>query len=237
MTRPDSASPAEPSALSGRTRIVNLTFHGLGEPPRALQPGERGVWLSVEQFTAILDRIITRPEVRLSFDDGNVSDLLYALPNLVDRGAQATFFLVVDFVGRPGFLDRDGIAELVGAGMSIGLHGLSHRSWRSADDDELGDELVTARARLEEIAGQPIVDASCPFGAYDRRVLRRLRHERFAHVFTSDGGCSRHGDWLQARTSLGPADDASCVERILEHDSSLLRRSLDDGKRLVKRWR
>ena len=216
---------------------MNLTFHGLGEPPRVLQQGERDVWLSIDQFTAILDRIVGHPEVRLSFDDGNASDLLYALPNLVDRGARATFFLVSDFVGRAGFLDRDGIAELVGSRMSIGLHGLSHRSWRGADDDTLGEELVTARARLEEIAGQRIVEASCPFGAYDRRVLRRLRHERFARVFTSDGGCSEEGAWLQPRTSLGPRDDASCVARILERDSSLTRRSLDNAKRFAKRWR
>ena len=237
MPCPHSASTHEPSVVASRTRIVNLTFHGLGEPPRVLQAGERDVWLSVEQFTAILDRIVGRPGVRLSFDDGNASDLRYALPNLVDRGARATFFLVADFVGRPGYLDRDGIAELVGSGMSIGLHGLSHRSWRSADDDTLGEELVTARARLGEIAGQPILEASCPFGAYDRRVLRRLRSERFAHVFTSDGGCSREGGWLQPRTSIGPNDDESSVMRILECDSSPVRRWLDRGKRLAKRLR
>ena len=61
---------------------INLTFHGVGEPEAARSPSEAQVWLSVEQFESILDARRCPRHVRISFDDGNVSDVELALPAL-----------------------------------------------------------------------------------------------------------------------------------------------------------
>ena len=108
-------------------RSINLTFHGIGEPPRALDPGEENVWVAHDRFVALLDSVAGREDVRITFDDGNASDVEQALPALVDRELDATFFVVAGRLGEPTFLDATGVRELAAAGMGIGCHGMRHR--------------------------------------------------------------------------------------------------------------
>ena len=93
-----------------------------------------------------------------------------------------------------------------------------------------------ARQRLEDAAGAPLDAAACPFGAYDRRVLARLRRAGFAAVFTSDGGWASRGAWLQARNTLRAGDGAAAVAALAADDGAAAR-SKQQLKTLVKRWR
>lgn len=218
-------------------RAINLTFHGVGEPRRRLDPGEPDVWVSREQFLALLDSVEGRSEVRISFDDGNASDVEHALPALRERGLHATFFVVAGRLGTPGFLDAAGVEELAAAGMTIGCHGMRHRAWRGLDDVALREEVVEAKAMLEGVVARPVTQAACPFGSYDRRVLRRLRGSGYHHVYTSDRGTSRYRDFLQARNSIGPHDDPGVLERIMLRESTPYRALPRRAKLAVKRWR
>jgi peptidoglycan/xylan/chitin deacetylase (PgdA/CDA1 family) len=212
-------------------RAINLTFHGIGEPPRPLDEGEANVWVTRDQFLALLDSVRGAKDVRITFDDGNGSDLEQALPALRERGLGATFFVVAGRLGEPAFLDEHGIRALAAAGMEIGCHGMRHRPWRGLDADALREELVEAKGILEAVVERPVTEAACPFGSYDRRVLKTLRSAGYRRAYTSDRGTTRPGDFVQARTSVGPGDDADLLERISA--PSLPRRA----KLAVKRWR
>jgi peptidoglycan/xylan/chitin deacetylase (PgdA/CDA1 family) len=216
---------------------VNLTFHGIGPPTRRLGPGERGVWLTVPTFLSVLDAVAERTDVALTFDDGNASDVEHALPALQSRGLGATFFLSAGRLGEPGFLGAEDVPRLTAAGMAIGSHGMRHRPWRGLDEAALREELVVAREMLVEAAGVPITQASCPFGAYDRRVLSALRHCGYERVYSSDRGTARRDAWLQARNTVEPSDDRCLVERIAagqrRNGHALARRA----KLAAKRWR
>jgi peptidoglycan/xylan/chitin deacetylase (PgdA/CDA1 family) len=217
-------------------RSINLTFHGIGEPDRRLDPGEDDVWLSRTQFLAALDALGQRSDVRITFDDGNVSDVELALPALRSRGLSATFFVVAGRIGTPGFLDERGIQLLQRAGMTIGSHGMSHRPWRQLAPAALHEELIEARRRLEEVTGNPVTDAACPFGSYDRRALRMLRRSEYRHVYTSDRGTARASNWIQPRNTLRPGDEAGVLERILSSERPPYT-ALRAMKRVAKRWR
>jgi peptidoglycan/xylan/chitin deacetylase (PgdA/CDA1 family) len=217
-------------------RCINLTFHGIGEPGRALEPGEAAVWVSRARFLSVLDSVAGRTDVRITFDDGNASDVAYALPALRARGLRATFFLVAGRLDTPGFVDRAGVRALTDAGMTIGSHGMRHRPWRELGDDELHEELVGAKQLLEEVAERPIDEAGCPFGSYDRRVLRSLRRAGYARVYTSDRGTARPGAWVQARNSVGPGDDGGLIERIASGHGRP-HQALRQAKLVAKRWR
>src|SRR5919201_5035196 len=121
--------------------VINVCFHGVGKPTRELEPGEAGYWISEDQFNRILDEVVTWPAVRLSFDDGNASDVEIALPALLERGLCADFFALAGRLDMPGALDPDGVRELHRNGMRIGPHGMRHRSWRGMDADTSHDEL------------------------------------------------------------------------------------------------
>jgi peptidoglycan/xylan/chitin deacetylase (PgdA/CDA1 family) len=213
-------------------RAINLTFHGIGDPCRDLEPGERDVWISGDQFLSVLDQAAGRRDVAITFDDGNASDLDVALPALRERRLTATFFVVAGRLGAPRFLDADAVRQLAAAGMRIGCHGMHHRPWRGLDAHALQEELVEARTILEAISGRPVTTAACPFGSYDRRVLGSLRRAGYRHVYTSDRGPTRPDRWLQPRNSVRPQDDGRLLDR-LGSTPTLRRRA----KLAVKRWR
>ena len=220
-----------------RQRTINLTFHGIGEPDRPLEPGEERVWLAPDQLESALDTINGHPNVRLTFDDGNASDVGYALEALCRRGLTATFFIVAGRLGEPGFVDDAGVQTLVEAGMGIGCHGMYHRPWRRLDERALDEELSDARRLLEEVAGHPIREASCPFGSYDRRVLRSLRRHGYRRAYTSDTGTARPGTWLQARNTVTPENAQGLVDRVLARERSSAGRLGRRARTAVKRLR
>lgn len=184
-------------------RTVNLCFHGIGRPGRRLEPGEERYWVHLSQFRTILDDLATWPvRARLSFDDGNRSDLDLALPALVERGLRADFFVLAGRLGSAGSVDADGVRRLRRHGMGVGTHGMAHRPWRGMDPQIRADELVRARDRLAEVTGEPVDLAACPLGRYDRRLLADLRRLGYRRVFTSDRRWARDGAWLQPRFSV-----------------------------------
>lgn len=186
--------------VTGARELI-LTFHGLGEPPEAAADAERKVWVAVEWLRAIVD-VLPPTGVSLAFDDGNSSDVELALPVLAERGLSARFFPLTGRIGAAGYLGAADIAGLDAAGMRVGSHGCHHRDWRKLDATELHEELAGSRRTLGELTGSDVTEAACPFGSYDRRVLRALRTAGYRRVFTSDGGTTTPGSWLAARASV-----------------------------------
>ncbi|MEV6860467.1 polysaccharide deacetylase family protein [Streptosporangium subroseum] len=218
-------------------RVINLTVHGIGPAERELDPCEDGTWVSIEQFERVLDAVVGRDDVRVTFDDGNASDVKIALPRLLDRGLTAEFFVLAGLLGKPGRLTPDDVRRLIGAGMRVGSHGWSHRDWRWIDDRQAEEELTESHRRLTELTGRPVSRVAIPFGSYDRHVLRRLRRAGVTRAYTSDGGQARLGTWLQPRTSLVRDLDAEWTRGLLDVPPSpvLVARKL--AGRTVKRVR
>jgi peptidoglycan/xylan/chitin deacetylase (PgdA/CDA1 family) len=214
-----------------------LTFHGVGAAPRPLDQGEDAVWIEEEMFVHTLDTAAGRLDVQLTFDDGNASDVAVALPQLLERGLSATFFVVAGRIDQPGFLSTGDIKELAAAGMQIGNHGMRHRPWRHLTAAELDEEVIAARRSIEQVVGTPVTHAAVPFGAYDRHVLSALRRAGYNRVFTSDGGRARRDSWLQQRTSLRKQDGPDELNRILSGHTRPKEVAIRQAKVAVKRWR
>ena len=167
---------------------------------------ERAYWCEDRFFQSVLDSIVNVPQpvpIELTFDDGNISDAVVALPALALRGLTACFFVCVGRIGLQGYLDRSAMNELISAGMEIGSHGWDHVNWRRIDDKTLDIEIDDARKKLSDIIGRNVDKLAIPFGYYDRRVLRRLGRSKseFKAVFTSDGGRAHLSGWLLPRES------------------------------------
>jgi hypothetical protein len=67
----------------------NICFHGIGKPQRELEPDEGGYWTSVDEYKRILDEISAWPDVRITFDDGNVTDGRGEVPRALQLGEPA----------------------------------------------------------------------------------------------------------------------------------------------------
>lgn len=214
---------------------INLCFHGLGSCGREREAGESRYWVPPGLFLRIADLLPENPHVRLTFDDGNSSDLDLAVPALAERGLNAEFFPLAGRLGRPGSLSAAGLRDLRAAGMPIGSHGWDHVSWRTLRGPALRRELWDARAALEAASGGPVHRVALPLGQYDRRLLRTLKGAGVPRVYTSDRFPARAGSWLQARYSVTAGDTLASVLAVIR------RRKLADARHvassLVKRAR
>jgi peptidoglycan/xylan/chitin deacetylase (PgdA/CDA1 family) len=217
-------------------RQLVVTFHGLGEPPDSVPDVERDFWIPVEWFEAILD-VLPRDGVGLAFDDGNISDIESALPALAKREMIARFFPLTGRIGLAGYLSADDIVKLSAAGMRIGSHGLDQRDWRELTEAELREELLASRGMLADLANADITEAACPFGSYDRRVLRALRRSGYERVFTSDGGTHAVGSWLCSRTSVSKSRPLCDWLELVSRGADKSPGPVQLGKRLFKRVR
>lgn len=217
--------------------VVNLTVHGIGPARHEFAPGEDRTWIGVGQFERLLDAAVGRSDVRITFDDGNASDVDIALPRLLERGLAAQFFVLVGLLNRPGRLDTDGVRELQRAGMAVGSHGWAHRDWRRLDAAQADEEIARANDVLGDLVGQPVTRVAIPYGSYDGRVLRRLRDARVTRAYTSDGGRARPGSWLQARSSVRRDLDTAWISSVLDATPSLRIRARQVAARAVKRIR
>jgi peptidoglycan/xylan/chitin deacetylase (PgdA/CDA1 family) len=217
--------------------VQNICFHGIGTPGRELEPGEEKYWVSADLFHRVLDEVRTWPAVRISFDDGNASDVEIGLPGLVERGLTADFFVLGGRLDHPGSLSRDDVRVLRANGMVVGSHGMRHRSWRGMSGDQVREELVEARDRIADASGAPVQTVACPFGLYDRGVLMKLREHGYTGVFTSDRAPARSGAWLQPRFSVVKDDTVASVRMAVKRGSAPRQRVRSVAVGLVKRWR
>ena len=215
---------------------INLCFHGIGDSTQEREPGEAKYWIRRDMFLGVLDEVRERPDVRLCFDDGNVSDIETGLPALLERGLHATFFPLAGRLDDSSSLNPNDLRALRAAGMEIGTHGWAHIPWRHLTEQEQQRELVDARVALSEASGGRVDDAALPLGRYDRTSLAQLRSRGYRTVFSSDRYPARSSAWLQPRYSLVATDTAATVHHILTHRAGLadLR---SRAKSVVKRLR
>jgi peptidoglycan/xylan/chitin deacetylase (PgdA/CDA1 family) len=217
--------------------VFILNFHGLGEPLGAQSLDDELYWTDPDFFAAILQIVRDRRDVLITFDDSYESDYSIALPLLKASKMNARFFVVAKRVGQTGFLSGQQIQSLQGAGMTIGSHGMNHRKWPGLSDRELHEEIVEARDCIEQITGSRIVEAACPFGGYNRRVLQRLRTSGYDRVYTSDGGPAAQESWIQPRNTVVRGDDLQKVLSILAKTPSGPKAAWRQLKLMLKRLR
>lgn len=224
--------------MLGDTIIIN--FHGIGEPGRPVPDDEKPYWINEDLYESILDRIAEardRRRYRITFDDGNMSDVDIGLPALRRRGLTATFFVLAGMLEERGFLDAASVRTLAREGMGVGTHGLHHPAWPDCDETRLNAELDDSCAILSDLIAAPVAEAAIPFGRYDRRVIQALRRRPFRHVYTSDCGLARSRAWLQPRTSIRCDMDEATVAAVVAGQRSLPKQLLDTVRVAVKRRR
>jgi peptidoglycan/xylan/chitin deacetylase (PgdA/CDA1 family) len=217
--------------------VTILNFHGVGPILRKIDDGERDCWLDPDYFEAVLDMAAGQPHIRLTFDDGNASDVDIALPALLKRGLKAAFFLCAGHVDTPTFLSREQIRRLQANGMNIGSHGVAHVSWRGLASAQLNVEVGGSRKVLEEICGIPVDSAACPFGAYDRNVLSFLRRAGYRSVYTSDGGAANLNHWLKGRNTIRRTMDIADIASLIQNGPGAFRQLSIKARQTVKRLR
>lgn len=130
--------------------------------------------------------------VALSFDDGLRSHYDVVFPALANRGMTATFFVVTDWVGKPGYATWAQLREMRNSGMAIQSHSRTHRFLSELDATAVADELAQSKAVLDERLEQHTDQLALPGGDPPRARLWGLFAEAgYRVVATSRWGVNR----------------------------------------------
>jgi peptidoglycan/xylan/chitin deacetylase (PgdA/CDA1 family) len=122
----------------------------------------------------------------LTFDDGGASAARIG-DALTEKGWVGHFFVPVDFIGRPGFLDEAGVSRLARMGHVIGTHSSSHPVPISRlPEEQLLEEWRRSVEVLSEIIGDTVVTGSIPGGYFSRPVARTAALSGVKTLFTSE---------------------------------------------------
>lgn len=126
--------------------------------------------------------------VALTFDDGYEDAATNALPILERYGFPATFYIVTDFVGQPGYLSWDQIRTLHESGMEIGSHSISHPDLTARSTAEARREIVESREILETQLDTPVQSFCYPIGAYNPDIAAMVHEAGYTSSVTTHPG-------------------------------------------------
>ena len=121
----------------------------------------------------------------ITFDDGGSSALAVG-EELARRSWRGHFFIATDLIGRPGYLDWDGVRAVAGMGHVIGSHSCSHPDRMAAcSTDQLMAEWTGSAEVLARELGAPVTCASVPGGLYSHEVGRTAAAAGYTTLFNS----------------------------------------------------
>ena len=146
--------------------------------------------LTLAEFASVLENKRPSPAhpVLLTFDDGYANNAEVALPILQRHGFPATLYLSTSLVGTPGYLTWQQVKELSAAGWDIASHTMTHPHLPKLSKKEQREEILAARARIEQELGKPADTFAYPYGEYNRVTLKLLRKAHFQYAFTTHPG-------------------------------------------------
>jgi peptidoglycan/xylan/chitin deacetylase (PgdA/CDA1 family) len=164
---------------------------------------------------------------KITFDDGEPSQLHNALPLLVQHGFKATYFVTPGLIGTAAkFLGWDDLKALQAAGHSVQSHGWSHKFLTFCSETELTHELRASKQSLEENLGSAVEEISVPGGRWNRCVLQACAAAGYRRVYVSDpwieteiGGVEVIGRFMVRRTTT-----MAELEKIVAKDPGTLRK-------------
>jgi peptidoglycan/xylan/chitin deacetylase (PgdA/CDA1 family) len=171
------------STMETATTGMVLAYH------EVMPESDYAYCVTCASFAGHLDMLdsLEKSSALITFDDGEQSQLLNALPRLQERGMSATCFVNPGLVGtEPKFLLWNQLRAVQAAGHSVQSHGWSHKFLTACDDQELALELVMSREVLQEKLGAPVEEISVPGGRWDRRVIEACASAGYKRVYVSD---------------------------------------------------
>jgi hypothetical protein len=148
------------------------------------------------------------PPCFLTFDDGAESAFQTIAPLLEAFGWHGHFFVISNFIGRPGVMTAAQIRELAARGHEIGSHSASHpERFGHLPAERIAREWRESAQRLSEIVGKPVRTASVPNGDFSLRVATLAAAAGITALFTSVpttrvvtvGDCAIYGRFLVQR--------------------------------------
>jgi peptidoglycan/xylan/chitin deacetylase (PgdA/CDA1 family) len=215
-----------------------LTYHDIGEKDNQytvshVQMHAQMSFLHAEGYTVEgfeqlqnrLDSDQSLPDryVVVTMDDG-LSSTMLAADCLEQHGFKATFFVIRDScLKKPGFIREREIRELRQRGFSLGTHGTTHRKLTKIPEEQCRHELLSSRAWLEDLLGEPVHFMAAPGGFINSLVMRIAAEQAYLLVATCNEWMNVFSPELQMSLKVNRVN-------IRRHFSSMAFRNIVEGQ-------
>jgi peptidoglycan/xylan/chitin deacetylase (PgdA/CDA1 family) len=156
--------------------------------------------------------------IMITFDDGHMDVYANAFPIMKKYGFTGTIYIVGNYMGAAGFMDRAQILELYDAGWDVGSHSMRHLDLTKLSDKDLRIEIMGSKAKLEDRLGIEIISFAYPFGTKNNTILGWVRSAGYAAAMGAEGYTDNQGKWnlfdLQ-RVEIRGTEDIQSLSRFL----------------------
>lgn len=146
--------------------------------------------ISLLDFAKAKKGKLTLPEkpIVITFDDGYKDNYTTALPLLERYGMKASVFMVVNDIGRKGYLTLDELKDMERRGIEIGSHTANHLPLESLDADKKKEEIAISKLLLEWKGLKTVFFLAYPNGSYDKESRQFLKESEYLGALTGVSG-------------------------------------------------
>lgn len=129
--------------------------------------------------------------VVLTFDDGYADFYTTAWPLLKKYKLGATAYLVVNFLGKPGYMTWQQAQDLRDGGIEIGAHTLDHVDLAIQNPAQARRQIVESRRTLQQRLNAPVNTFAYPAGKFTPATVKLVGEAGFSSAVTTNPG-QRH---------------------------------------------
>lgn len=133
--------------------------------------------------------------ILITFDDGHLDNYTNAFPIMKKYGFTGVLYIVGNYVGADGYLNKEQILEMHAAGWEVGSHSMRHMDLTKLSPDDQRREIVGSKEKLEELLGIDILTFAYPFGAKDSSTMDYARFAGYIAAMGAEGYTDRQGEW------------------------------------------
>jgi len=230
--RRDTAAWPRHGASAARMRVPILMYHLIAQPPAGTPYPD--LWVTPAEFRAHVTaleeagfvgvtlgevwdawhgegRLPARPVV-ISFDDGDLSQVMNAAPVLAKAGWPGVLNLAVDHLNARG-LPRWGARRMLRQGWEIDSHTISHADLTTLGGQQLRRELQGSREELRRRLGIEARFFCYPAGRNDATVRAAVRAAGYEAATTVEPGVAGRADdpMLLPRIRVQPGSSGALV--------------------------
>ena len=146
--------------------------------------------ISLLEFAKAKKGKFTLPEKPLiiTFDDGYVDNYTTALPLLEKYGMKATVFMVVNDIGKEGYLTLDHLKELEKRNIEIGSHTANHLPLVTLSNEKKKEEIELSKLLMEWKGLKTIFFLAYPNGKFDDECQVFLKESNYLGALTGKAG-------------------------------------------------
>lgn len=136
----------------------------------------------------------------ITFDDGFLSVINNALPELSKNNMVSTIFIPTGYINQsPSWqikgeifdneekiINIEQLKDIDKKLVKIGSHSISHPDFTTLNDAEQKEQFIVSKKFLEELTGDPISTFSFPYGAYNYKAMANAINAGYRIIFNSE---------------------------------------------------